>query len=107
MEEKILHLFKLQYSWYEGEFDSTILATTKEEEEILKAVEAGEFKRVKNFEQAKKDAIEAAKNTVKKNKNINLRISERDLLKLKAKAIEEGIPYQTLAASILHKYASQ
>ncbi|EKD84940.1 MAG: hypothetical protein ACD_38C00138G0004 [uncultured bacterium] len=80
---------------------------TKEEEEILKAVEAGEFKRVKNFEQAKKDAIEAAKNTVKKNKNINLRISERDLLKLKAKAIEEGIPYQTLAASILHKYASQ
>jgi len=79
---------------------------TKEEEEILKAVEAGEFKRVKNFE-AKKDAIEAAKNTVKKNKNINLRISERDLLKLKAKAIEEGIPYQTLAASILHKYASQ
>jgi len=80
---------------------------TKEEEEILKAVEVGEFKRVKNFEQAKKDAIEAAKNTVKKNKNINLRISERDLLKLKAKAIEEGIPYQTLAASILHKYASQ
>ena len=34
MEEKILHLFKLQYSWYEGEFGSTILATTKEEEEI-------------------------------------------------------------------------
>ena len=34
MEEKILHLFKLQYSWYEGEFGSTILATTKENEEI-------------------------------------------------------------------------
>ncbi|MBI3026612.1 hypothetical protein HYY70_00725 [Candidatus Woesearchaeota archaeon] len=34
MEGKILHLFKLQYSWYEGEFDSTILATTKEKEEI-------------------------------------------------------------------------
>ena len=34
MEEKILHLFKLQYSWYEGEFGSTILATTKEKEEI-------------------------------------------------------------------------
>lgn len=80
---------------------------TKEEEEILKAVEAGEFKRVKNFEQAKKDAIEAAKNTVNKNKNINLRLTEKDLQKLKAKAIEEGMPYQTLAASILHKYTNQ
>ncbi len=80
---------------------------TKEEEEILKAVEAGEFKRVKNFEQAKKDAIAAAKNTIKKSKNINLRLSEKDLSKLKAKAMEEGIPYQTLAASVLHKYASQ
>lgn len=80
---------------------------TKEEEEILKAVEAGEFKRVKNFEQAKKDAIEAARNTVKKNRNINLRVSERDLLKLKSKAIEEGIPYQTLVSSVLHKYVNQ
>ena len=34
MEDKILHLFKLQYRWYEGEFDSTILATTKEKEEV-------------------------------------------------------------------------
>ena len=34
MENKILHLFKLQYSWYEGEFQSTILATAKEKEEI-------------------------------------------------------------------------
>ena len=34
MEDKILHLFKLQYSWYEGEFQSTILATAKEKEEI-------------------------------------------------------------------------
>ncbi|MDO8570985.1 MAG: hypothetical protein Q7R97_05375 [Candidatus Daviesbacteria bacterium] len=80
---------------------------TKEEEEILKAVEAGEFKRVKNFEQVKKDVIEAAKNTIHKSKNINLRLTERDLQKLKAKAIEEGLPYQTLAASILHKYTNQ
>ena len=34
MEDKILHLFKLQYSWHEGEYDSTILATTKEQKEI-------------------------------------------------------------------------
>lgn len=36
-------------------------------------------------------------------RNINIRLSERDLFKLKAKAIEEGLPYQTLASSILHK----
>jgi predicted DNA binding CopG/RHH family protein len=42
-----------------------------------------------------------------KTKNINIRISERDLYKLKAKAIEEGIPYQTLASSILHKSAAK
>ncbi len=80
---------------------------TTEEEEILKAVEAGEFKRIKNFEKAKQEAIAAARNTINKNKNINLRISEKDLSKLKAKALEEGMPYQTLAASILHKYANQ
>lgn len=78
-----------------------------EEEEILKAFEEGKLVRVKNFEQAKKDAIEAAKNTINKNRNINLRLTERDLSKLKAKAAEEGMPYQTLAASILHKYTNQ
>lgn len=79
----------------------------KEEKEILKAVEAEEFKRVKNFAKQKKLLEEAARNTINKNKNINLRISEKDLSKLKAKAVEEGLPYQTLAASILHKYTNQ
>lgn len=52
---------------------------------------------------AKKELHQIAKNTLNKTRNINIRLTERDLNRLKAKAIEEGIPYQTLAASILHK----
>jgi len=51
----------------------------------------------------KQELEQAAKNTLNKTRNINIRLSERDLYRLKAKAIEEGIPYQTLASSILHK----
>lgn len=79
----------------------------EEEEEILKAYEEGKLTRVKDFTKEKKLLEEAARNTLNKTKNINLRLSERDLSKLKAKAIEEGIPYQTLAASILHKATAQ
>lgn len=77
-----------------------------EEKEILEEFEKGNFKRVKNFEKAKREAIEAARNTLSKTKNINIRLSEKVLWKLKTKAVEEGIPYQTLAASVLHKYAN-
>lgn len=75
----------------------------KEEQEILDAVERGEFVPVENQEKEKKEAILAARNTLNKIKNINIRLTLRDLQKLKTKAIEEGLPYQTLAASILHK----
>lgn len=78
-----------------------------EEEEILKAFEEGKLVPVADFPKQKKLYEKYAKNFLKKNKNINLRVSERDLHKLKAKAIEEGIPYQTLAASILHKYVNR
>lgn len=77
-----------------------------EEEQIIKDFEAGKYVRVKNFEQEKRRLQQIAKNTLKKNKNINLRLSEKDLMKLKAKAVEEGIPYQTLASSVLHKFAN-
>jgi predicted DNA binding CopG/RHH family protein len=48
-----------------------------------------------------------AQNTLDKKRNINIRLSEFDLHRLKVKAIEEGIPYQTLATSILHKAVSK
>lgn len=75
----------------------------QEEQEILEAYEKGELVPVKDQEKVKKELMEAAKNTFKKTKNINIRLTERDLHKLKVKAMEEGIPYQTLASSILHK----
>lgn len=78
-----------------------------EEEEILKAFEEGKLVRVKNFDEEKKLLQEAARNTLNKTRNINIRLSERDLHRLKAKAAREGIPYQTLASSILHKSASE
>lgn len=79
----------------------------KEEEQIIRDFEAGKYIRVKNFEQEKKRLQEIARNTLNKTKNINIRLSERDLHKLKVKAIEEGIPYQTLATSILHKATAE
>jgi predicted DNA binding CopG/RHH family protein len=75
----------------------------EQEQSELEAIEAGEFVSVKNSTKAKAGLNIAAKNTLNKTRNINIRLSERDVYKLKAKAIEEGIPYQTLAASILHK----
>ena len=74
-----------------------------EERKILEEYERGDYVSVEDFSKANKEARLAAKNTLNKTRNINIRLSERDLYKLKAKAIEEGIPYQTLAASILHK----
>jgi len=76
---------------------------TRELEAIETALENGELKSVPNFEKRKKELQQIAKNTLNKTRNINIRLSERDLYKLKAKAVEEGIPYQTLASSILHK----
>lgn len=79
----------------------------KEEKELLEEFEKGEWVPVKNQTKAKKEAMEAAKNTLNKNRNINIRLSERDLQKLKAKAAREGIPYQTLAASVIHRATAE
>lgn len=79
----------------------------KEEREILEAVEKGKFKSVPNLKEEKKRLQVIAGNTLNKTRNINLRLSERDVQKLKAKAVKQGIPYQTLASSILHQSASE
>ncbi|HEX2867056.1 MAG TPA: hypothetical protein VHO03_08430 [Ignavibacteriales bacterium] len=76
----------------------------KNEVEILKPVEDGEWQSVKDVEKKKAEYARYAKNTSAKNKRINIRLSEMDLAKLKAKSLEEGVPYQTLIASIIHKY---
>lgn len=81
------------------------LKLSKEEKAILKAVEAGEYESILTDER-KRELIAAASNTFKKDKRINIRISNRDLLTAQSKASEEGIPYQTLVSSIIHKYIS-
>ena len=78
---------------------------SKEEKELLDAVEAGES--VSVLTEARKKELEAiASNTFKKDKRINIRISNRDLTAIQARASEEGIPYQTFVSSIIHKYIS-
>lgn len=78
-----------------------------EERKIERGIEAGEWKPVKNLKKEMQRYQSYARYTLEKSKNINLRLSHADLLRIRAKAVAEGIPYQTLIGSILHKYATQ
>ncbi len=78
----------------------------KEEQAILRAYESGKLKRVKNFAEEKEKLELAARATLNKTRNINIRLSERDLQKIKVKAMERGLPYQTLVASVVHQYSN-
>lgn len=77
-----------------------------EELDILQALEAGTLQPVTDSAQRTKAHRMAATATFKKDQRLNIRISSRDLKSLQARALEEGVPYQTLAASLLHKYVS-
>ena len=76
----------------------------QEEKDLMESIERDEWRPVKNFNQEKEKAIVAARNTLKKDKRINLRLTQKDYHQIQIKAIEEGIPYQTLISSIVHKY---
>lgn len=77
-----------------------------EELEILQAWEAGVLKPVSGVAQSIKAHRAAAEATFKKDQRLNIRISSRDLKSLQARALEEGVPYQTFAASLLHKFVN-
>lgn len=79
----------------------------EDEQKLLDAVEGGEFKSASDLAERKTELKTHAKASLNKTTNINIRLSERDVYRLKAKAAQEGLPYQTLAASILHKSASR
>lgn len=76
-----------------------------EEREIERAIEAGEVEVLPLTKQEMRRLKEYAKFTLEKTKNINIRLAAGTVHALKTKAIAEGMPYQTLAASVLHKYA--
>jgi predicted DNA binding CopG/RHH family protein len=79
----------------------------KDEERLLADYEGGAFRPVKNQDVARREAVEAARRYTRKDARINIRLSNADLEMLKRKAAEEGLPYQSLIASILHKYVSR
>ena len=78
----------------------------KSEHELLESVEAGEWRPVADQEAEVTKYREYAAATFKKDRRINIRISSKDLHAIQKRALREGIPYQTLVASILHKYVT-
>ena len=78
----------------------------KEEQTLLESVEAEEWLSVNKLEEEIIKHQMIARNTLKKDKRVNLRLSEKDLDAIKAYAVEEGLPYQTLISSVLHKFIS-
>jgi predicted DNA binding CopG/RHH family protein len=76
----------------------------QEEMEILDAFEAGKLKRVQNIDQEIIRHQAMAEATFKKDARINIRLSSRDLRALQVRALQEGMPYQTLVSSVLHKF---
>jgi predicted DNA binding CopG/RHH family protein len=77
-----------------------------EEEELLESYERDEWQSVPNLVSESDRYRRYASATFRKDKRVNIRISQKDLAAIQKKALEEGIPYQTLISSILHKYLS-
>lgn len=77
----------------------------QEERELMDAYEAEAFE--SNLTHGRHEQLaRAAKETFKKDKRMNIRISTRDMEALQRRALEEGLPYQSLISSVLHKYVS-
>ena len=78
----------------------------REEREIRNSVEKGEWKSVRQTGKELQKYIQYARDTLRKNRRLNIRLPQSDLEAIRIKAIQEGIPYQTLIASVLHKYVA-
>lgn len=76
----------------------------KEEKDIIESIEKGEWKPINKKDHSK--YIEAGQETFKKNKRINIRLSNKDFRGIQIKAMEEGLPYQSLITSLIHKYVA-
>ncbi|MHB1545526.1 MAG: antitoxin [bacterium] len=78
----------------------------KEEMQLLKEVENDEWVDIPNMEKEKERYKKLARSFALKKKNINIRLAENDLLKLKSKSLSTGLSYQTLVAFLIHQYVS-
>ncbi len=90
---------------------NTIKYFDKEEQELIEAIESTKVKDDTVLAKSEQMQIakvlqSAAQNTHAKRKSVNLRIQERDLFNFKVRAAQDGMPYQTLMSSILHRYIS-
>lgn len=76
------------------------------EKEIEKSLEISKWKTVSNFRQRKKEIEKAARTTLnlRKTKRVTFRISQSNLIKLKTRAQEKSIPYQTLLTALIRNY---
>ena len=79
-------------------------AFDKQEKDLIQSVENGEWSPDANSGVEIRKARRAARNTFTKDQRMNIRIARRDLNLLKLKAVENGMPYQTMVSSIIHKY---
>jgi len=77
-----------------------------EEKDLLESYDRDEWQSVPDLESESERYRGYAAATFRKDKRVNIRISQKDLLSIQKRAIDEGIPYQTLISSILHKYVS-
>ena len=76
------------------------------EKEIFDSVERGEWRSVRGLKDERKRYARYAAATFRKDRRVNIRMSSRDLEAIQKRAQEEGLPYQTLISSLLHKYVS-
>ena len=76
------------------------------ETELLDSVERGEWKSARGGTHARTRYARYAKATFRKDRRLNIRLSSKDLEAIQKRALAESLPYQTLIASLLHKYAT-
>jgi predicted DNA binding CopG/RHH family protein len=79
---------------------------SNDEKDILKSYERGEWTSTKRLSADRKQLAQYAKAALRKDKRVNIRISENDLVQLQRKAVQDGLPYQTLISSVLHKFVN-
>lgn len=79
---------------------------TPDERELLDSYERDEWQSIPDRKSETERYRQYAGATFRKDKRVNIRISQKDLMAIQKRALEEGIPYQTLISSVLHKYVS-
>ena len=79
---------------------------SKEEKRIVESVERGEWRSIRGVKKQIKRYQDYARATVRKDRRVNIRMSEKELIHFQKETMEEGLPYQTLISSVLHKYVN-